>query len=566
MHRRRFLITLVILLSMLIGVTGTMKFAGAAAPATPFNPAAPAESSKITLGETTIDGPSLWTADTGSVRAVIAWTGTDTAHRLNLLSSGNGVTWGNKVTLNETSPFRASVARTGPNSGDSTVLAWTGSNANRSLNVLMGNPPSGYTKLTLWLDNSFTGPTIAVLNGALYLAWAGVDATHTLNVDRIVASGGTLTVAQKTTLWGWGTVTSPTIVADPNGNRLVMCWTGLDYQLHFATSPDGANWTQPSQSPMTETSDASPMVFSSPAANVSSNLQRYFVTWRGTDLGHSINVKYTTSYPMWPQSFEKAVLREQSLGGPVTGSVGTSGQLLLVWTGTDAAHHLNVASVSVAYPAACVPATGVQPVSAAPIWRMPTSAMQVSLTFDSDGGTPGNTETYLNILANHGIHASFFLTGEFAQANPALVQRIVSAGHDIGNHTVDHPDLANPVRTDAFVCDELTQADSIIASSAGHSSRPYFRPPYGSYNEQVQYLAAGLGYHTMLWTIDTGDWDSNTTTQDILNRVLNSPNLGPGAIILMHITSANEPYALDGVITGLEQKGYSIVPLSQLVK
>ena len=560
------IITLIIAmcLTALVGATSHAQASQLATHRTPAN--STTEGGKVTLGETSVDGPSLWTSDTGSVRAVIAWTGTDAAHHLNLLTSENGTSWGSKVTLSETSRFRSSVIRTGPNASDSVDAAWTGTDSNQSLNVLLGNPPGSYFKLTLAQENSFTAPSIATLGGNLYLAWAGTDAGHSLNVDQIVASGGTLRVAQKTTLLGWSSIASPGVVADPNRQQLLMSWTGPDQRVRFAVSGDGAHWTQSGSSPMTETSDASPMMSSSFTNNVASNLQRYFVAWRGTDVLHSVNVKYTTAFPEWPVSFEKATLTEQSFGGPVLGSVGVSSQLLLAWTGVDAMHHLNVATLSAAYAAACVPASAVQPVSPAIIYHGTSGAREVSLTFDSNGGDPGNAAAYLDILRNHQIHATFFVTGEFAQANPALVQRIVNDGNDIGDHTVDHPDLANPPRTDAFVCGELTGADSTISGAAGRSTRPYFRPPYGSYNEQVQYLAGGLGYRTILWNIDTVDWSPNTTVQDILNRVLNSPNLGPGAIVLMHVNSANERYALDGVITGLEQRGYSIVPLSQLLR
>lgn len=190
-----------------------------------------------------------------------------------------------------------------------------------------------------------------------------------------------------------------------------------------------------------------------------------------------------------------------------------------------------------------------------------TSTRAVVLAFDSDGGSVGNASAYLDILAAHGIHASWFLTGDFARANPNIVLRLVSQGQDIGNHTLDHPDLISPARSDSFVCSELNQANNIIASVSGHTTRPYFRPPYGDYNTQTRTLAAGLGYRTILWDIDPRDWDSSTTVQDILDRTLNSPNLHPGAIILMHVNSPNERYALDKVITGLQQRGYAIVPL-----
>ncbi|HEV2238179.1 MAG TPA: polysaccharide deacetylase family protein, partial [Ktedonobacterales bacterium] len=215
--------------------------------------------------------------------------------------------------------------------------------------------------------------------------------------------------------------------------------------------------------------------------------------------------------------------------------------------------------------AACVPAPGVVPVSAAVIRTGNTTLRQVSLTIDSDGGSPGNAAAYLTILHARGVRTTWFLTGQFAQANPALVRTIRDDGHDIGNHTVDHPDLIAPPRTDAFICAELVNADRMISAVSGRTTRPYFRPPYGDYNDQVRTLAARLGYRTIYWSIDPADWNSAHTAQDIENNILNSPNLRPGAIILMHVNSAHEAEALPIVIAGLQQRGYAIVPLSQLL-
>jgi peptidoglycan/xylan/chitin deacetylase (PgdA/CDA1 family) len=194
-----------------------------------------------------------------------------------------------------------------------------------------------------------------------------------------------------------------------------------------------------------------------------------------------------------------------------------------------------------------------------------TSRREVSLTFDSDGGSAGNAALYLDILREFGIHTTWFLTGDFSRTNPALVQRIHDDGHDIGNHTLGHPNLISPVRSDSVVCSELTQADRIISGITGQTTRPYFRPPFGAYNDQTRALAARLGYRTITWSIDPQDWSTTTTAQDIENRVLNSPSLKPGAIILMHVNSPHEAEALETVILGLEQQGYAIVPLSRLL-
>jgi peptidoglycan/xylan/chitin deacetylase (PgdA/CDA1 family) len=215
-------------------------------------------------------------------------------------------------------------------------------------------------------------------------------------------------------------------------------------------------------------------------------------------------------------------------------------------------------------PEVCIPGPSVTPVSTSVIYSGAGSKRQVSLTFDSDGGSAGNAYAYLDILSAHGIHATWFLTGDFAQANPDIVRRIRDDGHNIGNHTVDHPELIAPPRSDSFICSQLVGADHMIANITDRTTRPFFRPPYGDFNTQIRTLAAGLGYRTIYWSIDPRDWDPNTTTQNILNRVLNSSSLKPGAIILMHVNSPNERYALNGVIDGLLQRDYAIVPLSQL--
>lgn len=214
---------------------------------------------------------------------------------------------------------------------------------------------------------------------------------------------------------------------------------------------------------------------------------------------------------------------------------------------------------------ACTPASGISAVSIAVIYTGNATRRQVSLTFDSDNGSPGNAAAYLSILRAHGIRGTWFLTGLFAQANPGLVREIRNDGHDIGDHTFDHPNLVIPERSDAFICSELVDANRAIANVTGRTTRPYFRPPFGAYNYQVRTLAAKLGYRTIFWSIDPRDWDSANTAQDIENSILNSPSLKPGAIILMHVNSAHETEALPIVIAGLEARGYAIVPLSQLL-
>lgn len=327
-----------------LGALVALSFAGspsaAAARLTVFGP--PHELSKVTLSDYSIDGPALWTSPTGAIRAELGWVGAspDTAHHINLMTSSDGVHWGRPIKLNDTSASRPGLTRYSANANDNVVVAWTGTDSNHSLNVLVGNPPLGFTKLTLRHDNSFTSPGVAMLNGDIYLVWAGTDAAHTLNVAQIIPRGG-LSIGSHATLWGLRSVSRPSVVFDPNGKQLLMSWTSTDQRIHFATSKDGIHWTQSTSSPMAEWSAVGPMMFSTDT----NNMPRYFVTWRGTNAAHSVNVQYTESFPRWPADGSKGVLRESALGGPVIGNVGVYRQVIVAWAGTDALHHLNVAVI-----------------------------------------------------------------------------------------------------------------------------------------------------------------------------------------------------------------------------
>lgn len=309
-----------------------------AAPATVFGP--PTEGTKVTLADTSIDGPALWTSPTGSMRAVIAWTGTDAAHRLNYMTSSNGLSFTNKHTLRETSPFRPAIAAVNTDPNPTVEIAWTGSDAAHHLNLLSGIPGLGFVKATL-RDTSFTAPSLALNGGTIYLAWAGNDTNHSVNVVPILWRGG-LSVGEKVTLRQFSSIARPSITFDPMGNRLILSYTSANQHINFATSTDGVHWTVPSASPLAELSDVGPTM----AGFATNNMPRHFVVWRGINASHSLNVQYTESFPNWPLDNSKSTLHESTFGGPTVGFVGVSRQVIVAWAGTDAAHHLNVAVIS----------------------------------------------------------------------------------------------------------------------------------------------------------------------------------------------------------------------------
>jgi peptidoglycan-N-acetylglucosamine deacetylase len=127
---------------------------------------------------------------------------------------------------------------------------------------------------------------------------------------------------------------------------------------------------------------------------------------------------------------------------------------------------------------------------------------ELALTFD-DGPNSAWTPRLLDILAAHSVRATFFMVGNFVQAEPALVRRVAAEGHLIGNHSWSHPNLA---RTPASrVVEELTRTCDLLEQGLGKPVR-YFRPPFGARRPFVLRTARGLGMTPVTWNAMTTDW------------------------------------------------------------
>lgn len=108
-----------------------------------------------------------------------------------------------------------------------------------------------------------------------------------------------------------------------------------------------------------------------------------------------------------------------------------------------------------------------------------TSEKIVALTID-DGSDGTNYAKILQILDKHNVKATFFLTGTGAQNHPQMVRNTVAKGHDIGNHSYNHPDFTKLSATQMKT--QLNQTETIIKNITGKTTKPYFRAPYGSTN------------------------------------------------------------------------------------
>ena len=199
----------------------------------------------------------------------------------------------------------------------------------------------------------------------------------------------------------------------------------------------------------------------------------------------------------------------------------------------------------------------------------PNTRPVVALTFDA-GSDAGSTATILDLLAAAHAPSSFGVTGDFARRNPSLVARMAREGHQIVNHSDRHWSFtgvssANVVRGREARCTDLRRAEAAIAAAApGARTRPWFRPPYGDYDESVTRDVAAAGYrYLVMWTVDSRGW-RGVPAAEVVRTCLAGAR--PGAIYLFHVGGAStDATALPEVLHGLRSRGYTFATLAGLM-
>ena len=195
-----------------------------------------------------------------------------------------------------------------------------------------------------------------------------------------------------------------------------------------------------------------------------------------------------------------------------------------------------------------------------PIYCVQTDEPKVSVSFDAAWGAD-DTDELLRILKENNVKATFFLCGYWVEKYPDEVKKIAEAGHDLGNHSATHPHMSQ--LTAEQITDELQKCHQNVKDLTG-IEMDLFRPPFGEYDNEVIETAAANGYHTIQWDIDSLDWKEQGAQAEI-NQVLNHKHLGNGSIILFHNDAKYTPKVLDTILKGLKEKGYEIVPVSELI-
>jgi len=164
---------------------------------------------------------------------------------------------------------------------------------------------------------------------------------------------------------------------------------------------------------------------------------------------------------------------------------------------------------------------------------------KVLLTFDDGGPKAG---AILAVLDRYKIKARWFPTGQWANANGAMIQRLIADGQMLGNHSYSHPQMfASLGRTEL-----ARQVDQ------GYHPTKVFRFPYGASDATSRSIVTSRGYSICGWSIDTLDWRGNSA--DAITQIVTS-QARPGAVVLMHLSFQTDVDALPRIIDNLRGRG-----------
>ena len=182
--------------------------------------------------------------------------------------------------------------------------------------------------------------------------------------------------------------------------------------------------------------------------------------------------------------------------------------------------------------------------------RGPTGRKRLLLSFDG-GSNAEVAAQILDLLKARRVRSTFFLTGAFIQRQPALVRRMAAEGHELGNHTLNHPHFApgmkrDPKWTRERFQQQLLDADAALLRLLGRPMDPLWRAPYGEHTAELRRWAEEVGYRHVGWSegADTLDWATRRernlyrSGEAILERLRKRLDKdGDGLIVLMHLGS-----------------------------
>lgn len=193
------------------------------------------------------------------------------------------------------------------------------------------------------------------------------------------------------------------------------------------------------------------------------------------------------------------------------------------------------------------------------ICKIITNEKLACLTFDD--GPCETTPALLSMLKEHNAKATFFITGSKVEGNEKILGRIVSEGHETGNHSYSHKKWF-PLMRVRKIRDEIKTTQLVISKATGYAPI-YFRPPYGVTNPLIARALTSFGLITIGWSIRSMD-TMDKSASDIVKKI--TKNIHPGSIVLLHDTSNHVRTVLEQVLVYCKSENYKFVTISELLE
>ena len=194
---------------------------------------------------------------------------------------------------------------------------------------------------------------------------------------------------------------------------------------------------------------------------------------------------------------------------------------------------------------------------------IPKADAYVALTFDDGptGGSSGLTARLLNGLQERDAHATFFMCGYRIKDFHTHMDRYLAEGHELGNHTMDHPGVLTKKSYDTII-EQIQSNDELIKSYCGEKPT-VFRPVGGAVNDDVKNAAKELGLPIINWSVDTEDWKYRNA-EHIRSVIVE--NAKDGDIVLMHDLRDCTLEGALAAIDELSEQGYAFVTVEELAR
>lgn len=193
-----------------------------------------------------------------------------------------------------------------------------------------------------------------------------------------------------------------------------------------------------------------------------------------------------------------------------------------------------------------------------PINKIETERKEVALSINCIENVD-NISSLLDSLSKMKAKATFYITGELASKYPEEIKKIVSNGNEIGNLSYNYVSLENKSEED--VAKQISDCTKILEKISGEQITT-FRAPYGEYNDTIIKQARNQNLSVINWNIDSLDYNG-LDEEEMMERINN--NLSPGSIILMHNSGKNTAQSLENILYNIEQQGYKITTVSDLI-